>query len=259
MLKTDDAIHQAAERLASGRRVVVITGAGMSRESGLPTFREAQTGLWARFDPEELATEAAFRRHPARVFGWYAWRRRLARAAVPHPGYHALVALERCAREFVIVTQNVDGLHGRVGSSRVLELHGSLERFSCLEARHPFPADEIVCPTADRVEWEPPRCSDCGAPVRPDVVWFGEPLPAGVATAAWDASEHCDVMLVVGTSGLVHPAAELPHIARRAGATVIEINPEPTEISALAHITCRGRAGDVLPALAAALLEGVRP
>ena len=168
--------EQLVERLRKARSVAVLTGAGVSAESGIPTFRDAQTGLWARYDPEELATEAAFRRYPARVFGWYAWRRRLVRAAAPHAGYHALVALERLVPELAIVTQNVDGLHGRAGSRRVLELHGSLDRFSCVDARHPFPADGIVEPEAD-TECEPPRCERCGSPVRPDVVWFGEMLP----------------------------------------------------------------------------------
>jgi len=261
MLKTSDAtVQAAAHALRAARRVVVTTGAGMSRDSGIPTFRDALTGLWARYDPEELATEAAFCRHPARVFGWYVWRRRLVRAAVPHAGYHALVALERIVPELVVVTQNVDGLHRRVGSTRVFELHGSLERFSCLAARHPFPPDDVATPEADG-EVEPPRCGRCGAPVRPDVVWFGEPLPPEASAAAWDWSARCDAMLVVGTSGLVQPAAQLPLIAREAGAVVIEVNPEPTEISRAAHITCRGTAGAVLPAMLAAFTEreGERP
>jgi NAD-dependent deacetylase len=259
MLKTDDGIVQAAARaLRAARCVVVTTGAGMSRDSGIPTFRDALTGLWARYDPEELATEAAFRRNPARVFGWYVWRRRLVRAAVPHAGYHALVALERIVPELVVVTQNVDGLHRRVGQTRVVELHGSLERFSCLTARHPFPPDEVATPDTDG-ECEPPRCHRCEAPVRPDVVWFGEALPQQATAAAWDWSARCDAMLVVGTSGLVQPAAQLPLVARGAGAVVIEVNPEPSELSSAAHITCRGPAGVVLPALLAALTEGERP
>src|SRR2546430_4754576 len=141
MVKQDGAAIQAAARaLRAAPRVLVTTGAGMSRDSGIPTFRDAAGGLWARYDPEELATEAAFRRHPARVFGWYAWRRRLVRAAAPHAGYHALVALEGLVPELAIVTQNVDGLHTRAGSPRGLALHGSLERFSILHARHPLPA-----------------------------------------------------------------------------------------------------------------------
>jgi NAD-dependent protein deacetylase/lipoamidase len=255
MLKTDiSAIQEAARTLQGARLLVVATGAGMSRESGIPTFRDALTGLWARYDAEELATEAAFRRHPARVFGWYAWRRRLVRAAAPHAGYQALVALEGFVPEVAIVTQNVDGLHRRAGSRRVLELHGSLDRFSCVDARHPFPADAIVEPEAD-TECEPPRCGRCGSPVRPDVVWFGEMLPERVTAEAWDLAASCQAMLVVGTSGLVHPAAQLPFIARDAGARVIEVNPDPTEVSAAAHVVCRGPAGTVLPALVAALTE----
>src|SRR3989442_14454200 len=138
----------------------------MSRESGIPRVREALTRQWARYDPEELATEAAFRRHPARVFGWYAWRRRLVRGAVPHAGYHALVSLEGLVSELAIVTQNVDGLHRRVGSRRVLELHGSLDRVSCRDARHPVPPDRAPEPPA-ATESEPPRCVGWGAPARP--------------------------------------------------------------------------------------------
>ncbi len=259
MLKTDaDSIQAAARLLSRARRLVVATGAGMSSDSGIPTFRDALTGFWARYDPEELATEAGFRGNPARVFGWYAWRRRLVRAAVPHPGYHALVALERIVADVTIVTQNVDGLHRRAGSRRVLELHGSLERFSCVDARHPFPADQVPGPEGD-TECEPPRCPRCGAAVRPDVVWFGEMLPELVTAEAWEAAARCDTMLVVGTSGLVQPAAQLPFIARDAGESVIAINPEPTEVSGAAHIACRGSAGTVLPALVTALTEGERP
>lgn len=255
MLKTDEAAIPAVARLiAAARSVVVATGAGMSRESGIPTFRDAGTGVWASVDPAELATEAGFRRNPARVFGWYTWRRHLVRAAVPHAGYHALVALERIVPELTIITQNVDGLPHRAGSARVLELHGSLERFSCVDARHPFPADEVADSAANG-DRTPPACHRCGAPVRPDVVWFGELLPATVTTAAWDAAARCDAMVVVGTSGLVWPAAQLPFVARDAGAAVIEINPEPTEVSSAARIACRGPAGHVLPSLVAALTE----
>lgn len=232
--------------------MVVTTGAGMSRESGIPTFRDVSTGLWARFNPEELATEAGFRRSPARVFGWYAWRRRLVRQAVPHPGYAALVAMEGQIPDLTVVTQNVDGLHRRVGGRRVVELHGSLDRFSCIDHRHPFPSSAVPLARGDG-DVEPPACRRCGAPVRPDVVWFGEALPERETAAAWQLAAACQVMLVVGTSGLVHPAAQLPLIARDAGATVVEINPEPTEISSVAHIICRGPAGVMLPAVASAL------
>lgn len=258
MLKSGELpITVAARLLGKARLVVVTTGAGMSRECGIPTFRDARVGLWARYDPEELATEAGFRRHPARVFGWYAWRRRLVRAAVPHAGYAALVALETLVPEVAIVTQNVDGLHRRAGSRRVLELHGSLDRFSCVDARHPFPAERAPEPEADGA-CEPPRCPRCASPVRPDVVWFGEMLPEWETAEAWELAASCQAMLVVGTSGLVQPAAQLPFIARDAGATVIEVNPVPTEVSAAAHVVCRGPAGTVLPALVAALTREAR-
>jgi NAD-dependent deacetylase len=246
------ALRAAADALAQVRLVVVATGAGMSRESGIPTFRDAVAGLWARFAPEDLATEDAFRRAPARVFGWYAWRRRMVRAAVPHAGYDALVALERLVPEVVVVTQNVDGLHRRAGSGRVLELHGSLERFFCLDARHPYPA-EAVPEAAQDGDVDPPSCPRCGSPIRPGVVWFGEMLPEREVAAAWEAAARCGAMLVVGTSGLVHPAASLPGVARDAGATVVEVNPEPSDISPVATIVCRGAAGDVLPALVSCL------
>ena len=245
-------LDRVAGALARARLVVVATGAGMSRESGIPTFRDALTGLWARLDPEELATADAFRRAPARVFGWYAWRRKVVRAAVPHAGYDAVVALERLLPQVVVVTQNVDGLHRRAGSRQVLELHGSLERFRCLDAGHPFPAEAVAEPVEDGPV-DPPACARCGSPIRPGVVWFGEMLPEWEVTAAWEAAARCGVMLVVGTSGLVHPAATLPRIAREAGAMVVEVNPEPSELSSLATVVCRGSAGAVLPALVARL------
>lgn len=245
-----NALDAVASALARARLVVVTTGAGMSRESGIPTFRDALTGLWARYDPAELATEDAFRRAPARVFGWYAWRRKVVRAAVPHAGYDALVALERLLPEVVVVTQNVDGLHRRAGSRRVLELHGSLERFHCLAGGHPYAAEAVAEPLADE-EVEPPACPRCGSPIRPGVVWFGEMLPEREVAGAWEVAARCDVMLVVGTSGLVHPAASLPRIARDAGAMVAEVNPEPSDLSSLATVVCRGPAGVVLPALVA--------
>jgi NAD-dependent deacetylase len=244
----------AVAALRGADHVVVTTGAGMSRESGIPTFRDTLTGFWANYSAADYATEAAFRRDPARVFGWYLWRRRRALEAVPHAGYDALVALERLVPRLDVVTQNVDGLHRRAGSRRVVELHGSLHRFSCVDARHP--ADPALVPAAlAEGPCPPPPCRVCGSPLRPDVVWFGEVLPERASVEAWERAAACDVMLAVGTSGLVHPAAQLPYIARDSGATVIEINPQETELTPIADIVCRGRAGDVLPALVAALHE----
>ena len=236
-----------AAALARARRVVVLTGAGVSAESGIPTFRDALTGLWARFDPLELATPSAFARHPRRVWDWYAERRAAVLAASPNPGHRALVELERRAPAFLLATQNVDGLHARAGSRALVELHGSLARVRCSrEDRVIERWDEPL--SAD----EPPRCPRCGAFLRPDVVWFEELLPAHALAQAEEASRDCDLMIVAGTSAEVHPAASLPLMAKAAGATLCEVNPQPTPLSPLADFALRERAGVALPALVAA-------
>jgi NAD-dependent deacetylase len=249
---TEEGLARAAEWLAGAARVVASTGAGMSRESGIPTFRDAMEGLWARFDPQELATEEGFRKDPRRVWSWYASRRRKVLEAVPHPGYHALVELEALLPAFTVVTQNVDGLHALAGSRDVVEVHGNLRRAKCLDRHHPYPGDP---PLPDADEADPPPCPVCGSPLRPDVVWFGEMLPEDAVARAWRLAETCDVLLLVGTSGTVWPAAELPHVAKRAGARLIEVNPDPSELTALADVFLQGRAGDVLPRLAQAVAE----
>jgi NAD-dependent deacetylase len=245
-----DALAAAVEILAAARRLVVSTGAGMSRESGIPTFRDAQVGLWARFNPEELATEQGFRSAPARVWGWYASRRRTIAACAPHAGHHALAELERLLPEVAVVTQNIDGLHRAAGSSEVIELHGNIHRLRCLDRGHPFDGT-LPEETREEDEWEedPPPCPQCGSPLRPDVVWFGELLPAAATDRAWRLARECDVMLVVGTSGMVWPAAELPFLAAQAGARIVEINPDRSEISRVADVVVGGTAGEVLPAL----------
>ena len=231
-------------RLRAARRVAVLTGAGISAESGVPTFREAQTGLWARYNPEELATPEAFRRNPRLVWEWYAWRQERVRQAEPNPGHLALADLERRIAEFTLITQNVDGLHRRAGSQRVLELHGNLFRVKCFDEDQPvenWPDSEDI----------PPRCPRCGALLRPDVVWFGEMLPTSVLRAAEQATANAEVFFSIGTSALVYPAAELPFAALRAGATVVEINPQPTPLSPQVTFSLNGPAGAVLPELAA--------
>ncbi|GIW51592.1 MAG: NAD-dependent protein deacylase 1 [Gemmatimonadales bacterium] len=244
----------AARLFEGARSVAVLTGSGMSQESGVPTFRDAQTGLWARYDPAELATPEAFERHPARVFGWYLWRWKVARAAKPHSGYYALAELGQAVPRFVIITQNVDGLHRRAGSEEVVELHGSLERFRCAAAGHPYDAELLEGLAADsQGEVEPPRCPRCSSPIRPGVVWFGEPLPAEALDRAWRAAQECDLFLVVGTSGLVYPAAELPWVALRRGARLIDINPSPTPFSPRADLWWNDTAGAALPELARAV------
>ena len=254
-----DAAARAAAFLASARRLLVFTGSGMSRESNIPTFRDARDGLWARCDPSELATPAAFARTPARVFGWYVARWQRARAAAPHAGYEALARLEERFAEFVVVTQNVDGLHRRAGSREVVELHGSLDAFRCGGADpHPYHADRLrdVRPAPDG-SVEPPRCDVCGALVRPGVVWFGEMLPADAVGRAWRAAQEAQVVLVIGTSGVVFPAAEVPLIARQSGARIIEINPDRTPLANLADLWWSEPAGLALPRLEAVLAETV--
>ena len=234
------------DRLRAARRVAALTGAGVSAESGVPTFRDAQTGLWAKFDPTELATPSAFSRNPRFVWDWYAWRRELLAGAAPNPGHLALAAIERHVPQFQLITQNVDGLHQAAGSTGVVELHGNIARVRCSRGCG------IVAAWPDAGEDEPPRCPACAAFLRPDVVWFEEMLPPQALAAADDAVRHCDVMLVIGTAAEVHPAAALPRCARAAGAIVVEINPQPTALSAEVDHILRGPSGVVLPALVAA-------
>ncbi|WP_442887717.1 NAD-dependent deacylase [Congregicoccus parvus] len=233
--------------LVDAKRIVVLTGAGVSAESGVPTFRDAQTGLWARFRPEDLATPEAFARDPELVWRWYAWRRGLVRAVQPNAGHFALVEMERLpgGPSVTVITQNVDGLHARAGSRDVVDLHGSLFRFKCAGGCGPVDLDG-----PEREEL--PACLRCGAPVRPDIVWFGEALVWEDLERAEAASEACDLFLSIGTSGLVHPAAGLPRLAKAAGAMVVEVNPTETPLSARADAILRGPAGKALPALLAA-------
>lgn len=224
--------------------MVALTGSGISAESGVPTFRDAQSGLWARYDPQELATPEAFARAPELVWKWYAWRRGLVEGASPNAGHEALADLERRLPVFSLVTQNVDGLHQEAGSGCVVELHGNIRRSRC-------PVENVTVEPAE-TDHLPPICPNCGSPLRPDVVWFGEALPVAELEAASTAARSCDFLLSVGTSGLVYPAASLPHEALESGATVVEINPDPTPLSARADFVVRGRAGEVLPRLVAA-------
>jgi NAD-dependent deacetylase len=227
--------------LRQARRAVVLTGAGVSAESDVPTFRDPQ-GLWASFKPEELATPEAFRRNPRRVWEWYAWRRERIGTVAPNPGHLALAEMERRAPEFTLVTQNVDGLHQRAGSRSVIELHGNITRIKCWQE------DRVVEQWA-QTEQVPPVCPRCGALLRPDVVWFGEMLPPEAIQAAEEASENCDLFFCVGTSAAVYPAASLPFTALRAGAVVVEVNPNQTSLTAEAAFSLRGPSGRVLPAL----------
>jgi NAD-dependent deacetylase len=238
----DERLDQARALLSAARRVAVLTGAGISAESGIPTFRDAMTGLWSQFRPEDLATPDAFAANPKMVWEWYAWRRELVAKAAPNAGHAALAALERRTLHFALITQNVDGLHARAGSRNVIELHGNIMEDRC------FAEGRVLAP-ADELPGTPPRCARCGAPVRPGVVWFGEALPAQALEDAFAEARGCDVFLSIGTSTVVEPAASLPFAALEAGAAVIEVNPARTPLSARATIVLAGAAGDVLPRL----------
>lgn len=232
--------------MRSARNVTTLTGSGISAESGVPTFRDAQTGLWERYDPMDLATPEAFARDPRLVWEWYGWRRKLVEEAAPNPGHEALAELERGIPGFVIVTQNVDGLHRRAGSKNVIELHGNILRSKCL-------VEGILVEPDEDDQCVPPSCPGCGAFLRPDVVWFGEALPHGEFEAASEASRSCDVFLSIGTSSLVYPAASLPYEALGNGAVVVEVNMDDTPLTRHAGYALRGPAGEVLPALVRAV------
>ncbi|HET6763950.1 MAG TPA: NAD-dependent deacylase [Longimicrobiaceae bacterium] len=249
---TPEGLARAAEWLAAAERVVVSTGAGMSKESGIPTFRDALDGLWARYDPTELATEQGFRKNPRRVWSWYAHRRRMIEACRPHAGHLAVAELAGLVPALTLVTQNIDGLHTAAGSPDVVELHGSIRRFKCLDLGHPHHGTVPLPPVGDdggEPEQDPPACPVCGSPLRPDVVWFGEMLPEDAVERAWADAARCDVLLLVGTSGTVWPAAELPAVADRAGARVVEVNLEAGDTTGAVDLFMQGPAGIVLPAL----------
>ena len=223
--------------------VLALTGAGVSAESGVPTFR-GQDGLWRRFRAEDLATPQAFARDPKLVWEWYAWRREVIAPLRPNAAHVALAALEQRLPDFLLATQNVDGLHAVAGSRRLLELHGSLWRLRCVACGHAAEDRRMSLPEL------PPRCA-CGTVLRPDVVWFGEMLPPAAVEQAVAAAQEAEVVLVIGTSSLVYPAAALPEMARAAGAFVVEINTETTPLTASADVSLRGPAAEITPALLA--------
>jgi len=213
------------------RSCVVLTGAGISAESGVPTFR-GKEGLWGKFKPEELATMSAFVSNPKLVWEWYNWRRQVVGEVKPNPGHHALRYLEQWFEHFTLITQNVDGLHRAAGSENILELHGNIYRNKCVDCNHQFAEDMDINP--DSI----PSCPNCGGKIRPDVVWFGEMLDPQVIDKAFSESEQAELFFSVGTSAIVHPAASLPVTAKRYGAALVEINPEMTPLS---NLTGAGR------------------
>ena len=234
--------RQLIDTLLKSRSVCVLTGAGVSAESGVPTFR-GEEGLWKKFRPEELANFDAFMRNPDLVWEWYSYRRKLVRDVRPNPAHHALVELERHMNEFMLVTQNVDNLHKRAGSKNVVELHGNIERSYCVDCGKDAPDVDLL--SSQGV----PRCTSCGGLIRPGVVWFGEMLPTEAFARAERASRTCDLFFSVGTSSVVYPAASLPMVALEHGAFVVEINRERTDLSSRAHEVLVGKAGEILPAL----------
>lgn len=231
-----------AEALVAADSIVVSTGAGMSAESGVPTFRDAQEGLWAKYRPEDLATPEAFARNPARVWDWYEWRRTRLMRLQPHAGHRALAALQDRLPSVTLITQNVDGLHQLAGSREVLELHGNIRRNRCVANGH-------VSPWVPATQGHPPSCDQCAAPLRPDVVWFGEALDSAFLESAFEAAGSCSLFVSVGTSTVVEPAASLGRVAEGNGATLAEINPESTPLSQRSDWCFRRQAGDLLPAL----------
>lgn len=234
--------------LQTAKNVAALTGAGISAESGVPTFRDAQTGLWAQYEPQELATPQAFSQNPQLVWEWYSWRRELISAAEPNAGHYALAALEDMVSTFTLITQNVDGLHRAAGSKSMVELHGNILRTKCFQ-------EDVVVESREENGSMAPRCPRCGAMLRPDVVWFGENLPQRALRTAQEAAKSCNVFLSIGTSTLVEPAASLPFLALRSNATVIEINPQETPLSHQAHYVIRAPSGKALPALVQAMSE----
>lgn len=236
---SNDQISEAVFLLKRAQSVVFLTGAGVSKESGIATFREAQTGLWAKYDPEELATPYAFRKNPKLVWQWYDERRSKLNSIKPNPGHYAMAELESLISKVVILTQNVDGLHKIAGSSDVVELHGNIREFFCFDNKHP--SENVPLGLT-----EPPVCA-CGSLIRPAVVWFHESLSAEALARAQREAGQADVFIVAGTSSLVQPSAGLPLIAWRRKIPVIELNPEPTPVSEIATIRLRGASGEILP------------
>lgn len=234
-------IETARGWLLQSEAVAILTGAGISAESGVPTFRGAG-GLWKDYKPEELATPEAFARDPKLVWEWYDWRRGIIAKAAPNAGHHALVKLEIRKPRFTLITQNVDGLHDLAGSGKILKLHGDIWRMRCTACGANFPNRRVPLPKI------PPHCA-CGGMARPGVVWFGEPLPEGMMKEAEHAVSAAQVFLVIGTSAVVHPAAGLIPYGRQCGAKVIEVNPEPTAATSIVDCALQGPAGEILPRL----------
>jgi len=232
------------EKLATAKRVAVLTGAGISAESGVPTFR-GEDGLWKKFRPEELATVEAFMRNPELVWEWYSYRRELMSKIEPNPGHYALAEMQKIFPEFSLITQNIDGLHHKAGSENVIELHGNIQRSRCIKCNRYYQEVEIT--ETKKV----PTC-ECGGYIRPDVVWFGEMLPPKALETAFQVCRSCELFFSIGTSAVVQPAASLPLVAKESGAYVVEVNIERTEITSILNEALLGKSGEVLPEIVTA-------
>ena len=242
MTELEEKIAQAREIIDNASNIVVLTGAGISAESGVPTFR-GQEGLWQNYRPEELATPEAFWKDPKLVWEWYDWRRNAVKDAKPNPGHYALAELENSVQNLTLVTQNIDGLHQMAGSSNITEMHGNLWQIRCtkcgeIEQNFDVPLREL-----------PPKCKKCGDIGRPNVVWFGEMIEMSLIDNVLRAIEECQVMLIIGTSGVVEPAASMGLVAKQTNKPVIEINLEETPSAGLYDIVIREKSGEVLPLL----------
>lgn len=239
---TDKNLNKAVSILSQCKTVIVSTGAGVSRESGIPTFRENQSGIWANFDPEELATLEGFLRNPKLVWEWYQSRIEMIKKVEPNPGHYAIAKMQNMFEKFILITQNIDNLHQKAGSRDVCELHGNILQYKCLDEDNLI----TVLPESDDV---PPLCPCCHSMIRPNVVWFGEALPEKELSFAFTQSARCDCFIVVGTSGLVQPAASLPFIALKNNAHIIEVNPNESAITPIADVFLKGKSGEILPKL----------
>ena len=237
----EDGIDEVRARLSNARAVTVLTGAGISADSGVPTFRGAD-GLWRNFRVEELATPEAFARDSRLVWEWYNWRREIIAAKLPNPAHAALADMERRFDRFWLITQNVDGLHRQAGSTKLSEIHGDIWKVRCTACGRVEENREVPIPI-------PPACSACGKLVRPHIVWFGESLDPVEFGRSQEAAQSCDVMLIIGTSGVVYPAAMFAPFAQTAGAFVVEINRDPTPYTEIVALSLQGRASEIVPRL----------
>jgi NAD-dependent deacetylase len=257
-LTLEMALDEAVQKLRAAKRLCVLTGAGASKESGIPTFRDAQEGLWARYNPQQLATAKAFQADPKLVWDFYEYRRQMMAPCEPNAGHRALAHLEQRFPHLPIISQNIDMLHERGGSTNVIALHGKIHRNKCFYACQGEPTLVDVSAIAWDKDSGPPPCPHCGRRmVRPDVVWFGEILDPAILEQAFEEAENCDVMLVVGTSGMVHPAAQLPDMAQRRGAKLIEVNPQRSQLTDMMDVWVAAGGAVALPQIVARL--GIKP